>query len=247
MSFTNQIALVTGASRGIGRAIALALGKKGATVVGTATTEEGADKINQYFKKENIKGVGLALDVCDLESIKITIAKITEQFGPVSILVNNAAINRDNILLRMKPEQWDAVIDTNLNAIYRVTKLCLKSMLKSRWGRIVTITSVVGVTGNPGQANYTAAKAGVIGFSKSIAKEMAAYGITVNTVAPGFVDTDMTRNLTEQQQEQIMSQIPMKRMGQPEDIAKAVIFLTSNEADYITGQTLHVNGGMAMI
>jgi len=248
MSETLKIALVTGASRGIGKAIALALGKQGFTIAGTATTQEGADTISHYLKEENIQGHGFALNVCDREAMKPLLDAIQEKVGgsPL-VLVNNAGITRDNIFLRMKPEEWDSVIDTNLTAIYRVTKACLKPMVKARWGRVINITSVVGVTGNPGQANYTAAKAGMIGMGKSLAQELAVFGITVNCVAPGFIDTDMTRFLNEAQQEQIKNQIPMKRMGEPSDIANAVAFLASDQAGYITGQTIHVNGGMCMI
>lgn len=248
MNENTKIALVTGASRGIGKAIALTLGQQGFAIAGTATTQEGADTISQYLKDQHIKGQGFALNVCDSEAIKPLLDSIEQKLGGYPlILVNNAGITRDNIFLRMKPEEWDTVIDTNLSAIYRITKACLKPMVKARWGRVINITSVVGVTGNPGQANYTAAKAGMIGMSKSLAQELAAFEITVNSVAPGFIDTDMTRLLTEAQQEQIKSQIPMKRMGQPTDIANAVAFLVSDSAGYITGQTIHVNGGMCMI
>lgn len=247
MLLTNKVALVTGASRGIGKAIALELGAKGATVIGTATSEDGAQKISAYLQAAGIKGAGFSLNVCDDEAVKTVVANVTEQFGAPEILVNNAAITHDNLFMRMKPEEWHAVIDTNLNAVYRMTQACIKSMVKARWGRVVTITSIVGVTGNPGQANYCAAKAAVIGFSKSLGQELASRNITFNTVAPGFIDTDMTRNLNEKQREAIHAQIPMQRMGQPEDIAHAVAFLVSDDAAYITGQTVHVNGGMAMV
>lgn len=240
----DRVALVTGASRGIGRGIAEHLVKRGYTVAGTATTEQGAQKITDYLSGN---GAGYVLDVCDLDSVKQLHAAVTEQFSAPLVLVNNAGITQDNIFLRMKPEQWDAVIDTNLNSMYRVTKTCLKAMLKARWGRIINITSVVGAMGNPGQANYCAAKAGVIGFTKSLGQEMAAAGITVNAIAPGFIDTDMTRSLTEQQREMINNQIPMKKIGSVNDIAAAVDFFASEQTEYITGQTLHVNGGMYMI
>ena len=247
MFLDEKVALVTGASRGIGREIATTLGKKGLVIVGTATTDEGAAAITEQFEKENIKGAGYSLDVCNEDSIQNLINQVATDFGNISILINNAGITRDNILLRMKSDQWDSVIDTNLTAVYRLSKTCLKSMLKARWGRIISITSVVGVTGNPGQSNYSAAKAGMIGLSKSLAHEVAAYGVTVNTVAPGFIDTDMTRGLTDKQQEMISARIPMKRIGLPNEVAAAVAFLASNKAAYITGQTLHVNGGMCMI
>ena len=247
MFLDEKVALVTGASRGIGREIATTLGKKGLVIVGTATTDEGAAAITEQFEKENIKGAGYSLDVCNEDSIQNLINQVATDFGNLSILINNAGITRDNILLRMKSDQWDSVIDTNLTAVYRLSKTCLKSMLKARWGRIISITSVVGVTGNPGQSNYSAAKAGMIGLSKSLAHEVAAYGVTVNTVAPGFIDTDMTRGLTDKQQEMISARIPMKRVGLPNEVAAAVAFLASNKAAYITGQTLHVNGGMCMV
>lgn len=247
MSLTGKIVLVTGASRGIGREIAITLGKKGAIIAGTATTQAGAELITEEFQAAQITGAGFALDVCDENAIQNTLNQINNDLGAITILVNNAGITRDNILLRMKGDQWDSVIDTNLTAVYRLSKICLKSMLKNRWGRIISITSVVGITGNPGQSNYAAAKAGMIGLSKSLAQEVASYGVTVNTVAPGFIDTDMTRGLTDKQQEMISARIPMKRVGQPADIAAAVVFLASEEASYITGQTLHVNGGMCMM
>ena len=247
MSLSGKIALVTGASRGIGRAIALTLGKNGVMVAGTATTEEGAHNITEIFKAENITGFGFQLNVCDDESIKNAISAIKEKMDAPTILVNNAGITQDNILLRMKQDQWDAVIDTNLNSVFRMTKASLKPMLKARWGRIINITSISGVMGNPGQTNYSAAKAGLIGFGKSLAQEMAAYGITVNAVAPGYIETDMTARLTEKQQEMINNLIPMRRVGLPEEVASAVAFLASEEAAYITGQTLHVNGGMCMV
>ena len=242
-----KTALVTGATRGIGKAIALALGQQGMTVIGTATSDEGAQKISDYLAAANVKGTGMRLNVRDADGIDDFLKTVNDNFAAPNVLVNNAGITQDNLLLRMKPEQWDAVIDTNLNSIYRLSKACLRSMLKSRWGRIVNITSVVGVTGNPGQANYCAAKAGLIGFGKSLAQEIAGHGITVNAVAPGFIDTDMTQALNEQQREMIYGKIPMKRMGTPDEIANAVRFLVSDEAAYITGQTLHVNGGLCMV
>jgi len=247
MSLTGKVAFITGASRGIGRAIAITLGKKGATVLGTATTQEGADKITQMLKAEGIQGAGYPLNVCEPDAIKETLKKVKEEHAAPLILVNNAGITRDNLFLVMKPEQWGDVINTNLNSVYYVTKVAMRAMLKARWGRIITITSVVGVMGNAGQANYCASKAGVIGFTKSIAQEMAPAGITINTVAPGFIETDMTSKLTDEQRKMMDARIPMRKIGQPEDIANAVAFLASDEAAYITGQTLHVNGGMCMV
>ncbi len=237
MSFKNKIVFITGASRGIGYGIAKAFHEQGAVVIGTATTEAGA---------KNIPGHGIVLNVCDAVAIEKTVEEIQAKFGAPSILINNAGITEDNLLLRMKPEQWDRVIDTNLNAIYRTTKICLRAMMKARWGRIINITSVVAATGNPGQANYCAAKAGMIGFTKAVAAEMASVGITANTIAPGFIQTDMTDKLNEKQRETILSQIPAKKMGDVVDIANAVLFLASDSATYITGQTLHINGGMYM-
>lgn len=247
MSEQQRVALVTGASRGIGKAIAEQLATQGYVVVGTATSEQGAVAITEYLQALGATGRGYVLNVCDDESVATTYAAIVEDYAAPSVLVNNAAVTEDNLFLRMKPEQWDKVIDTNLNSVFRMTKVCLRAMLKQKWGRVITITSVVGVSGNPGQANYCAAKAGVIGFSKSLGQEMASKNITFNTVAPGFIETDMTGALTEQQQQAILGQIPMKRMGAPADIAHSVAFLASEQAGYITGQTLHVNGGMYMI
>lgn len=235
MTFQHKIVFITGASRGIGRAIAQAFVDQGATVIGTATTEAGA---------ANIPGNGMVLDVCDSAAVEKAIEEIQAKFGAPAILINNAGITEDNLLLRMKESQWEHVIDANLNAIFRTTKACLRGMLKARWGRVINITSVVGVMGNPGQANYCAAKAGMIGFTKSLALEMASVGVTANCVAPGFIQTDMTSKLTDQQREAILGQIPAKKMGAVEDIANAVLFLASDTAAYITGQTLHVNGGM---
>ncbi len=241
-----QIAWVTGASRGIGKAIAHALGKEGAVVVGTATRESGADKITTSLREAGIEGCGLVLDVTDPASVEQAHAEIKSRYGAPGILVNNAGITRDNLLLRMKPEEWQAIIDTNLTSVFRLSKICLRDMMKARAGRIINIASVVGVTGNPGQANYAAAKAGVIGFAKSLAREVAGRGITVNTVAPGFIDTDMTRALDEAQRTALLEQIPCARLGSAEEVAAAVVFLASPGAAYITGETLHVNGGMYM-
>jgi 3-oxoacyl-[acyl-carrier protein] reductase len=247
MSLENKVALVTGATRGIGQAVALELAKAGASVVATATSAEGVERIKQTFKDAGLNVLACVLNVCDGDSIEQLLEHIVAEKGSApAILVNNAAITRDNILLRMKAEQWDEVINTNLNAVFRVTKACLKPMVKARFGRVITISSVVAFTGNFGQANYTAAKAGVVAFTKTMAQELAGYGITANCVAPGFIDTDMTRQLTEKQQQMISEKIPMGHVGQPEDIAYAVAFLASEQAKYVTGSTLHVNGGMFM-
>lgn len=246
MKLTDKVALVTGASRGIGQEIALALGKEEATVIGTATTEEGATKITDFLKGQGIKGSGMVLNVTDTASIENTFAAIKEKYGMPTILVNNAAITQDNLFLRMKEEEWEKVITTNLTSVFRLTKACMRDMLKARWGRVITIGSVVGSTGNGGQVNYTAAKAGLIGLSKSLAQEVGSRNITVNVVAPGFIDTDMTRDLPEEQRKALFDRIPMQRLGSPADIAGAVLFLASDAASYITGQTLHVNGGMYM-
>jgi 3-oxoacyl-[acyl-carrier protein] reductase len=242
----DKVALVTGASRGIGKAIAMALGNEGATVIGTATTSEGADKISHMLQEANITGCGMALDVTKKESIDQVMALIKEKYGMPAILINNAAVTQDNLLLRMKDDEWNTVIETNLNSIFYMTKACLRDMIKARWGRIINISSVVGATGNPGQANYAAAKAGLEGFTKSLAKEVGSRNITINAIAPGFIDTDMTRQLSEDQRQLLLQHIPLQRLGQPEDIAGSVIFLTSAAASYITGQTLNVNGGMYM-
>ena len=241
-----QTALVTGATRGIGRAIAVALGSAGATVVGTGTTEEGAAGISTYLGEAGIRGAGIRLDVTDPAAIEHALAGIVQRFGEIAILVNNAGITRDNLLLRMKDEEWDAIMDTNLKAAYRLSKAVLRGMLKARHGRIVNIGSVVGTSGNAGQTNYAAAKAALIGFTKSLAQEVGSRNITVNCVAPGFIDTDMTRALPDAQREKLIERIPLGRLGAPEDVAHAVAFLASREAGYITGATLHVNGGMYM-
>lgn len=247
MFIKGKIALITGASRGIGLAIAKEAGLQGAIVLGTATSQESAHKITKILAEKGFKGKGYALNVCDPEAMKTILAKMQEDFGSVDILINNAGITRDNIFLRMKPEEWEAVIETNLNGVFYLTKACLKSMLKKRWGRIINITSVVAIMGNPGQANYIAAKAGLIGLTKVIAVEHAACGITANCIAPGFIETEMIGALAEKQQEAILTRVPMKRMGRPEEIAKAVVYLASEGAGYITGETLHINGGMCMV
>lgn len=243
----DKVALVTGASRGIGKAIAMQLGQRGATVIGTATSDNGAAAISDYLKEGGVDGAGLKLNVTSDDDIKEVLATITERYGALSILVNNAGITRDNIMLRMKEQEWDDIMDTNLKSIFRMSKAVLRGMTKARHGRIINITSVVGVSGNAGQANYSAAKAGVIGFTKSLAQEISSRGITVNAVAPGFIETDMTKELGENQVESLIQSIPAGRLGQPEDIASAVAFLASDEAAYITGVTLHVNGGMYMV
>jgi 3-oxoacyl-[acyl-carrier protein] reductase len=242
----NQIALVTGASRGIGAAIAQALGKQGAIVIGTATTTNGAEQISQALQQADIKGAGMALDVNDAAQVEATLKEIAEKFGDVTILVNNAGITRDTLLMRMKDEDWDAVISTNLKSVYRMSQAVLRPMMKARAGRIINISSVVGHSGNAGQTNYAATKAGIAGFSKSLAAEVGSRGITVNSVAPGFIDTDMTRELPENIKTELLTRIPLGKLGQVEDIAAAVAFLASPSAGYITGETLHVNGGMYM-
>jgi len=241
-----QVALVTGASRGIGKAIALELGKQGAVVAGTATSEAGALAIGAYLAAAGIKGAGFELNVNDAAQVESTIGAVQKQCGDIAILVNNAGITRDNLLLRMKDEEWDDIMSTNLKSVYRLSKLVLRPMMKARRGRIINITSVVGVMGNAGQTNYSAAKAGMIGFSKSLAREIGSRNITVNCVAPGFIDTDMTRELNDEQRSALIAQIPLARLGAVEDIAGAVVFLAGPAAGYITGATLHVNGGMLM-
>jgi len=246
MSLENEIAFVSGASRGIGKEIALALGAQGAVVVGTATSESGAENISNYLKENNIKGKGMVMNVTDQDSITETVKQITDDFGTPTILINNAGITRDNLVMRMKDSEWEDIMNTNMTSIFRVSKACLRGMMKAKKGRIISIASVVGVTGNAGQANYSAAKAGVIGFSKSLAREVGSRGITVNVVAPGFIDTDMTRALPEAQRDALLGQIPLGRLGSAAEIANAVSFLASPGAAYITGETLHVNGGMHM-
>lgn len=242
----NQIALVTGVSRGLGKAIAHALGKAGATVIGTATTEAGATAISETFAEAGIKGRGAMLNVNEAEAIDQLLRAIEQEYAPVSVLVNNAGITQDNLLMRMKDSEWDAVIDTDLKSVFRLSRGVLRGMMKARAGRIINITSVVGVSGNAGQVNYAAAKAGVAGMTRSLAREIGSRGITVNCIAPGFIDTDMTRALPEAQRDALLSQIPLGRLGRPEDVAAAVVYLASPGAAYVTGATLHVNGGMYM-
>ena len=239
-----KVVLVTGASRGIGQAIALTLGKSGATVIGTATSEESANKISKIFTENNILGKGMMLNVTDNEQISELLKSITADYGSVDILVNNAGITRDNILVRMKEDEWDDIINTNLSSVYKMSKGVLRGMIKKRSGRIISITSVVGAMGNAGQSNYAAAKAGIMGFTKSLAREVGVRGITVNAIAPGFIETDMTNKLPEDQKVALASQIPMARLGTVDEIAQSVLFLASESGSYITAQTLHVNGGM---
>ena len=247
MSVTERLALVTGATRGIGKAIALRLGEDPSLIIiGTSTTEAGAENITQYLKAANIKGQGIAMNISLPEHIESQLALLAQSFGMPAILVNNAGVTSDNLFLRMTINEWSKVIDTNLTGTYRLIHACIRNMMKQRFGRIVNISSVVGLTGNPGQTNYAASKAGLIGLSKSLARELGSRNITVNVVAPGFIETDMTSRLTEEQQAKLIEQIPLNRMGQPEDIAHVVAFLVSSQAGYITGETLHVNGGMYM-
>lgn len=241
-----QVALVTGASRGIGQAIALELGKQGAIVVGTATSEEGAAKISAYLALAGLKGEGAVLEVRDATQVDVLVRHIEKTYGAVSILVNNAGITRDNLSMRLKDDEWDAVLDTNLKAVFRLSKAVMRGMMKARSGRIINVTSVVGHSGNPGQVNYCAAKAGVAGMSRSLARELGSRGITVNCVAPGLIDTDMTRSLDDKQKKALVMNIPLGRLGRPEDVAAAVVFLASPGGAYVTGTTLHVNGGMYM-
>ena len=245
-NFDKKIVLVTGASRGIGRAIAESFAAAGATVIGTATTDDGAKNIENYLQAAGANGVGRRLDVRDLDSCEKTLDEIEKEFGPIGILVNNAGITRDNLLMRMKEEEWDDIMNTNLKSIFRLSKLVCRGMMKARSGRIINITSVVGTMGNAGQTNYAAAKAGIVGFSKSLARELGSRNITVNCVAPGFIDTEMTQVLPEEQKKALTNQIPLARLGDAGDIAGATLFLASDLAAYITGATLHVNGGMVM-
>ena len=239
-----KLVLVTGATRGIGKAIALTLGNAGATIIGTATSETGADNISKVFTDKKISGKGMKLDVTDNEQVSNLVKNIGEDFGSVDILVNNAGITRDNILLRMKEDEWEDIINTNLSSIYKMSKSVLRGMIKKRSGRIISITSVVGAMGNAGQSNYGAAKAGIIGFTKSLAREVGVRGVTVNAIAPGFIETDMTDSLPDDRKEALAAQIPMGRLGTPNEIAQAVLFLADEGGSYITGQTIHVNGGM---
>ena len=242
----DKICLVTGATRGIGKAIASQLGQQGATVIGTATSDAGAESISAYLKEQGVTGRGMKLNVSDADSIEQVIKSINEEFGALTVLVNNAGITRDNLMMRMKEDEWDDIMNTNLKSVYRLSKQVMRGMMKARNGRIINITSVVGVSGNAGQANYAASKAGVIGFTKSLAQEIASRGVTVNAIAPGFIQTDMTSALSDDQKEKMSANIPAGKLGQPEDIASAVVFLASDESAYVTGTTLHVNGGMYM-
>ena len=242
----NRICLVTGASRGIGKAIAMAFAREGGIVYGTATSEAGASDITRFFEEAGLTGSGRVLNVTNLENINDLVSSVTEESGPPLILVNNAGITRDNLVLRMKEDEWDDIMEVNLKSVFRMSKAVLRGMTKTRFGRIVSISSIIGATGNPGQANYAAAKSGMMGFTRALAKEVASRGITVNSIAPGFIKTDMTGAMTEDQRAKIISHIPVNRLGLPEDIASAALFLASARAEYITGQTLHVNGGMFM-
>lgn len=246
MNLNDKVALVTGASRGIGAAIAEQLGKAGAIVIGTATSTSGAEKISARFTELGIRGAGKVLNVTDADSVAALLKDVGDEFGAPAILVNNAGITKDNLLMRMSDEEWFDVINTNLSSIYRLSKGVLRGMMKARWGRIINISSVVGAMGNPGQSNYAATKAGVAGFARSLAAEVGSRNITVNTVAPGFIDTDMTKVLPEEQKQQLLSRIPLGRLGAPEEIASVVVFLASDAGAYISGETIHVNGGMYM-
>lgn len=242
----NNVAIVTGASRGIGLAIALELGRQGAIVIGTATTESGSQAIDRYLHDAGINGFGAVLNVNDGAQIESVLKTIHEEFGDIAILVNNAGITRDNLLARMKDEEWDEIIETDLKSVFRLSRAVLRQMMRMRYGRIINISSIVGTTGNIGQSNYAAAKAGIFGFSKSLAREVASRNITVNCIAPGFIETDMTRSLTEKQRQALLQQVPLGRLGSPEEIASVVAFVASPAASYITGSTFHVNGGMYM-
>ncbi len=246
MSNSEKIALITGASRGIGKAISLTLGRLGIRIAGTSTTEDGANSISKYLNQIGIEGRGYVLDVAEDESVASCVSKVVEEFGHPLIVVNNAGITRDNLLLRMKSAEWADVINTNLSSLYRINKIAIKGMTKARWGRIINISSVVGASGNAGQTNYSASKAGAEGFARSLAQEIGSRGITVNSVAPGFIQTDMTGMLSEAQVKDLLNKIPLKRLGQPEEVAEVVAFLVSESAGYITGETIHVNGGMHM-
>lgn len=246
MTITNKVALVTGASRGIGAAIADQLGAVGATVIGTATSEAGAQKISERLQQQGFTGAGKVLNVTSSDSIAGLLKEIQAEYGAPAILINNAGITKDNLLMRMSDDEWADVINTNLSSVYRLSKAVLRGMMKARWGRIINISSVVGAMGNPGQANYAASKAGVAGFARSLAAEVGSRNITVNTVAPGFIDTDMTQALPEEQRTQLLDKIPLGRLGQPEEIASVVVFLASEAGGYVTGETIHVNGGMYM-
>ncbi|UUA74863.1 3-oxoacyl-ACP reductase FabG [Cellvibrio sp. QJXJ] len=246
MNLNDKVALVTGASRGIGAAIAEQLGKAGAVVIGTATSVSGAEKVTARFAELGVRGAGKVLNVTDADSVAALLKEVGEEFGAPAILVNNAGITKDNLLMRMSDEEWFDVINTNLSSIYRLSKGVLRGMMKARWGRIINISSVVGAMGNPGQSNYAATKAGVSGFARSLAAEVGSRNITVNTVAPGFIDTDMTKVLPEEQKQQLLSRIPLGRLGAPEEIASVVVFLASDAGGYISGETIHVNGGMYM-
>jgi 3-oxoacyl-[acyl-carrier protein] reductase len=246
MTITNKVALVTGASRGIGAAIAEQLGAAGAVVIGTATSESGAEKISARLQELGVRGAGRVLNVTDADSVAALLKSVQDEFGMPEILVNNAGITKDNLLMRMSDDEWFDVINTNLSAIYRLSKGVLRGMMKARWGRIINISSVVGAMGNAGQTNYAATKAGVAGFARSLAAEVGSRGITVNTVAPGFIDTDMTKVLPEEQKNLLLSKIPLGRLGKPEEIAAVVVFLASDAGGYISGETIHVNGGMYM-
>jgi 3-oxoacyl-[acyl-carrier protein] reductase len=246
MMLKGQVALVTGASRGIGRAIAMELGAQGATIIGTATTDNGAADIQKALEAAGIVGMGAVLNVTDMVACESLLGEIEKKFSPVSILVNNAGITKDNLAMRMKDEEWDAVIETNLKSVFRLARLVMRPMMKARFGRIINITSVVGSSGNPGQANYCAAKAGVAGMTRALAQELGSRNITVNCVAPGLIDTDMTKGLPDEQKQAMLKAIPANRLGQPEDVAHAVAFLAGANAGFITGVTLHVNGGMYM-
>ncbi|MBU0744615.1 MAG: 3-oxoacyl-ACP reductase FabG [Gammaproteobacteria bacterium] len=247
MSMQNKVVLVTGASRGIGKAILLKLAQAGATPIGVDYNQEYADTISLFLKELGFKGEGFAMDVTKQDSVDSAMEQITKKYGAPSILVNNAGITRDNLMLRMSQEEWDQVIDTNLTSVFRLSRICLRDMVKARWGRIINIASVVAFIGNPGQANYAATKAGIVAFSKSLASEVASRNVTVNCIAPGFIETEMTKKLSDEQRERLLSVIPMKRIGDSDDVANAVEFLSSDKASYITGSTIHVNGGMSMI